>query len=276
MKKNKILLIVLVVGIIVLGIVIFIKSQAVTETKRLGNGENTNHNETSSSSKPSIQNTNQNTKLSNTNQSSLAKNQNDESFIFNSDLKALREKYPDGVIYTKLSEAKLSKAQKDDLAKNFDNLNRYGSFSGGKITNEFSNLDKKRAALKEEKPLDFKPINTDGLVPDLKLSGKWYSGAINEGKYNSLYRLYENQDGSIKFEITEMYLNPNNSAIVEVFQESLNHNVNNVPMTIETLRNENGQDIYNVHFNYNNRYYSLSTENMNRTQVENIIDQITK
>ena len=38
----------------VLGIVIFIKSQAVTETKRLGNGENTNHNETSSSSKPSI------------------------------------------------------------------------------------------------------------------------------------------------------------------------------------------------------------------------------
>ena len=55
MKKNKILLIVLVVGIIVLGIVIFIKSQAVTETKRLGNGENTNHNETSSSSKPSIQ-----------------------------------------------------------------------------------------------------------------------------------------------------------------------------------------------------------------------------
>ena len=49
MKKNKILLIVLVVGIIVLGIVIFIKSQAVTETKRLGNGENTNHEETNSS-----------------------------------------------------------------------------------------------------------------------------------------------------------------------------------------------------------------------------------
>ena len=93
MKKNKILLIILVVGIITLGIVIFIKSQAVTETKRLGNGENTNHNETSSSSKPSIQNTNQ---------SSLAKNQNDELFIFNSDLKALREKYPDGVIYTNL------------------------------------------------------------------------------------------------------------------------------------------------------------------------------
>ncbi len=41
MKKNKILLIILVVGIITLGIVIFIKSQAVTETKRLGNGENT-------------------------------------------------------------------------------------------------------------------------------------------------------------------------------------------------------------------------------------------
>lgn len=275
MKKNKILLIVLVVGIITLGITFFIRSQAVTETKRLGNGDDTNHRE-KTASEQSIQNTFSSSEIFHKNIDSSAKDQNDDPLIFDSDLKVLREKYPDGVLYTKLSESKLSKLQRDALAKDFDNLNRYGSFSGGKITNEFSNLDKKRAALKEEKPLDFKPINTDILVPDLKLSGKWYSGAINEGKYNSLYRLYENHDGSTKFEITEMYLNPNNSAIVEVFQESLNHNVNNVPMTVETLRNENGQDIYNVHFNYNNRYYSLSTENINRTQLENIINQITK
>lgn len=275
MKKNKLLLINLVVGIIALGISFFIKSQAVTETKRLGNGDNTNQRE-KTASEPAIQKTISSTELSYKNIASSANSQNDSSLILNSDLKALREKYPDGVLYTKLSESKLTKAQRDALAKEFDNLNRYGSFSGGKITNEFSNLDKKRAALQEEKPLDFKPTNTDSLVPDLKLSGKWYSGAINEGKYNSLYRLYENQDGSTKFEITEMYLNPNNSAIVEVFQESLNHNVNNVPMTFETLRTENGKDIYNVHFNYNDRYYSLSTENMTRAQVENILNQITK
>ncbi len=47
-------------------------------------------------------------------------------------------------------------------------------------------------------------------------------------------------------------------------------------MTFETLRTENGKDIYNVHFNYNDRYYSLSTENMTRAQVENILNQITK
>ncbi|HCA5045213.1 hypothetical protein OHW15_16970 [Acinetobacter baumannii] len=275
MKKNKLLLITLMVGIIALSIAFFIKSQSVTATKRLGDGDDTNQRE-KTTSEPAIQNSISSSELPHKNIASSTKVQNDDLLIFNSDLKALREKYPDGVIYTKLSESKLNKAQRDALAKEFDNLNRYGSFSGGKITNEFSNLDKKRAALKEEKPLDFKPTNTDSLVPDLKLSGKWYSGAINEGKYNSLYRLYENQDGSTKFEITEMYLNPNNSAIVEVFQESLNHNVNNVPMTIETLRTENGKDIYNVHFNYNDRYYSLSTENMTRAQVENILNQITK
>ncbi|CAM0818868.1 Uncharacterised protein [Acinetobacter baumannii] len=263
------------VGIIALSIAFFIKSQSVTATKRLGDGDDTNQRE-KTTSEPAIQNSISSSELPHKNIASSTKVQNDDLLIFNSDLKALREKYPDGVIYTKLSESKLNKAQRDALAKEFDNLNRYGSFSGGKITNEFSNLDKKRAALKEEKALDFKPTNTDSLVPDLKLSGKWYSGAINEGKYNSLYRLYENQDGSTKFEITEMYLNPNNSAIVEVFQESLNHNVNNVPMTIETLRTENGKDIYNVHFNYNDRYYSLSTENMTRAQVENILNQITK
>lgn len=274
MKKNKILLIILAVGIITLAIAIFIKSQAVTETKKLGNSNNTNQIGTESSSKYSSTNIASASEPFIQDDVSLSKN--NEISIFDEDLKALREKYPDGVIYKKLSESKLTKEQKADLAKDFDNLNRYGSFSGGKITNEFSHLDKKRAALKDEKPLDFKPTNTDILVPDLNLSGKWYSGSINEGKYNSLYRLYENQDSSTKFEITEMYLNPNNSSIVEVFQESLNHNVNNVPMTIETLQSESGKDIYNVHFNYKDRYYSLSTENMNRTQVENILNQLTK
>ncbi|MDD9322292.1 hypothetical protein M0O54_19675 [Acinetobacter lactucae] len=42
MKKNKILLIALIVSIIALGIIFFIKSQEVTETKRLGNGNDTN------------------------------------------------------------------------------------------------------------------------------------------------------------------------------------------------------------------------------------------
>jgi len=275
MKKNKILLITLMVGIIALGITFFIKSQEVTETKRLGNGDNTNQRE-KTTYEPLIQNTVSASGIPHKHVTSSTEIQNDDSLIFNSDLKALREKYPDGVLYTKLSESKLNKEQRDALARDFDNLNRYGSFSGGEITNEFSNLDKKRAALKEEKPLDFKPIDTDSLVPDLKLSGKWYSGVINEGKYNSLYRLYENQNSDTKFEITEMYLNPNNNVIVEVFQESLNHNVNNVPMTLETLTTNNGKNIYNVHFNYNNRYYSLSTKNMTGTQVENILNQITK
>lgn len=51
MKKNKILLIILAVGIITLAIAIFIKSQAVTETKKLGNSNNTNQIGKESSSK---------------------------------------------------------------------------------------------------------------------------------------------------------------------------------------------------------------------------------
>lgn len=43
MKKNKVLLVIFLVGVITLSIVIFIKSEAVTETKRLGNGADTNH-----------------------------------------------------------------------------------------------------------------------------------------------------------------------------------------------------------------------------------------
>ena len=45
MKKNKIVLIALVVTIFALGITFFIKSQAVTETKRLGDGNDTNQRE---------------------------------------------------------------------------------------------------------------------------------------------------------------------------------------------------------------------------------------
>ncbi|ENW81283.1 hypothetical protein F909_02574 [Acinetobacter sp. ANC 3929] len=273
MNKQKITITLGLIIFVIICIALFLKSQSVTETKRLGNNESA---ETSISEKPLASNFEELSNEKAISKSKIEGSSSDGSSIlaFDSDLKSLREKYPDGVMYTKLSESKLSKVQKEALAKDFDNLNRYGSFSGGKVTNEFSHLDKKRAALKEDKPLDFKPTNTDLLVKNMELTGKWYSGAINDGKYNSLYRLYESQDGR-KFEITEMYLNPDNSSIIEVFEESLNYNVNNVPMTIETLKSENGKELYNVHFNHNNRYYSMSTENFNRQQVEKILDSIT-
>ncbi|WP_312049864.1 hypothetical protein [Acinetobacter courvalinii] len=272
MNKQKTFLILAFIIVALVSIVLFIQSQSVVETQRLGNGkqdaipsENTASTEMKSLNheRETVVNTQA---LPSTRSSILS---------FKQDLKSLRQRYPDGVLYITLAESNLPKSQKEALAKEFDNLNRYGSFSGGKITHEFSHLDKKRAALKQEKALDFVPTNTDNLLPGMDLTGKWYSGAINEGKYNSLYRLYEGQ-GEQKLEITEMYLNPNNSSIVEVYKESLNYNINNVPMTIETLKTDNNADIYNVHFNYKDRYYSLSTLNLSRNQVETILTTLTQ
>lgn len=271
MNKQKTFLIIAFLIVAIVCITLFIKSQGVEETKRLGNSkEDPPLSEASTSSNFKKLN-NENKAIDNIQALPPSRS---SILAFDADLKSLRQRYPDGVLYITLAESNLPKNQKEILAKEFDNLNRYGSFSGGKVTHEFAHLDKKRAALKEEKPLDFEPTNTDNILPDMDLTGKWYSGAINEGKYNSLYRLYESRDDK-KFEITEMYLNPNNSSIVEVYKESLNYNINNIPMTLETLKTDNGNDIYNVHFNYKDRYYSLSTENLSRAQVDNILTALT-
>lgn len=272
MTKQKIFLTIIFIMMVIVCTTVFIKSQSVVETRSLGHDQKESS-LSENTARPDVKNLKDEEK-------SIVKAQvqpatGSSILAFNADLKTLRERYPDGVLYTTLSESNLPKSQKEALAKEFNNLNRYGSFSGGKLTHEFTNLDKKRAALKEEKALDFEPTNTDHLFPEMELTGKWYSGAINDGKYNALYRLYEGQDGK-KFEITEMYLNPENSSIVEVYKESLNYNVKNIPMTLETLKTENGHDIYNVHFNYKDRYYSLSTENLSRTQVEHLLNSLIK
>lgn len=195
------------------------------------------------------------------------------------DLGTIRERNPHGVVYTTLQNSKIDSKQKDYLKKQFQNLDQLGSFSGGVITHEFSNLDKKREGLKDNKELDFTPSDLQNALPDsnLKLTGKWYSGAINDGKYTSLYQLYEDPNNqSKKFEITEMFLDPKNNYVMDIYKESLNYNVNNIPMTIETLKNQQGQEVYNVHFVKEDRYYSLSTQDYSRQQIDAIVNQLTK
>lgn len=203
-----------------------------------------------------------------------------QDFILNppssADLNALTRQAADGVVYLSLSESTLPQEIKDEIKQSTARLNATGSFSAGQITHEFSHLTEKRAALNKDHAINFIPTEIEKLIQNMPLTGKWYSGVFNDGKYNSLYRLYESADGQRKFEITEMYLDAENGSSTEVFYESLNHQVNQVPMTFEHLKTAQGEQIYNVSFNHRSRYYSLSSLGFNRAELDRILKALTQ
>ena len=275
MNIKKVLLIALLAIALVGLVFIFIKSQEVKQTTVIGNGIGPDQ-QLQGSAKPHSPSSMNNPTTAHQNPATLldinTRPVTDDPSM--PDLKGRRDKNPDGVIYTTLNNTTLDKNEKQFLEKRLNNLQRYGSFSGGRKTDEFSHLDKKHAMLKQDKPLSFKP--TAALIPDLTLTGKWYSGGVSADGYSSLYRLYESPQSNQKFEITEMYLDPKSNATVEVLKESLNYNINNVPMTLETIKDDNGNEIYSVHYVVNQRYYSLSTQNMSKADLDKLLQTLAK
>ena len=186
------------------------------------------------------------------------------------------------VVVLGVNEANLPPEEKSELLRKFNNLNVYGSLSGGKITHEFkytqkykSELEKAGGYNKLEQQLAFKPTPLNNYIDNsLKLVGAVTSGTYTENKgFNSLFRTYDNGNGT-KLEINEMYLNPENNMSVEVYKESINHYIGNYPATIERLKDENGTPITNLSWNTKDRNYMLTASNMNEVELDNLAKNI--
>lgn len=186
------------------------------------------------------------------------------------------------VVVLGVNEANLPPEEKSELLRKFNNLNVYGSLSGGKITHEFkytqkykSELEKAGGYNKLEQQLTFKPTPLNNYIDNsLKLVGAVTSGTYTENKgFNSLFRTYDNGNGT-KLEINEMYLNPENNMSVEVYKESINHYIGTYPATIERLKDENGIPITNLSWNTKDRNYMLTASNMNEVELDNLAKNI--
>jgi hypothetical protein len=175
--------------------------------------------------------------------------------------------------YMKVAESGLPEFEIDSLKRDFDNLNKYGSYSRGKITHEFTKAGDLKVALKKNnglknilKKLSFTPTDIEAsLGNDFKLVGADYSGALNKGKFNSIFRYYENNDGK-RFEINEMYLTPENNYSLHIYIESLNFYLAGHLATLQNLKSVENKEIYNLDFNVNKRVFSISSEGLNYSE----------
>ncbi|WP_201538766.1 hypothetical protein [Psychrobacter immobilis] len=169
--------------------------------------------------------------------------------------------------YLGVAESGLPPFEIDNLMQDYDNLNRYGSYSGGKITNEFARTNDFKDALKKNgglenilKKLNFTPTDIGVLLGNgFNLVGADYSGAFNEGKFNSIFRSYESNSGK-RFEINEMYLTPENNYSLNVYTESINFYLAGHPATLQSLKGADNKEIYNIDFAVNKRLFSISSE----------------
>lgn len=180
-------------------------------------------------------------------------------------------------MFLSIDDPMLSPEEKAEALTQINNLRIYGSLSGGKVTHEFESIEAKRNNINNVEKTSFQPTNLDSLVENnLRMTGRLYSGAYSqEDGYDSVYRLYENNSGK-KLEVTEMYLNPASNTVMQVTKETLNHKIDSIPMTFETLKNKDGDLIYNAQFNLNNKYWSLSGMGYDQATFEQTLSKIIK
>ncbi|MFW2044227.1 hypothetical protein ACG9ZE_21600, partial [Acinetobacter sp. ULE_I053] len=182
--------------------------------------------------------------------------------------------------YLNIDSSDLSPEQKAMFKKDFENLAKYGSFDGNTPDqNEFKeeDLTKLRKMINEQQALSFAPMEENRFVPtDLKMTGKYYSGTYNEKQgFDSYTRLYENASNGNKIEVSEMYLNPSNNTVLDVFKESRNTELDGVSMTWQTKPNSTGND-YTADFVINQRKYSISTTGYSEAESKQIVSNLIK
>ena len=177
------------------------------------------------------------------------------------------------VKYMKVADSGLPEFEINSLKRDFENLNKYGSYSGGKITHEFTKAGDLKVALKKNnglknilKKLSFTPTDIKAsLGNEFRLVGADYSGALNKGKFNSIFRYYENNNGK-RFEINEIYLTPENNYSLHIYIESLNFYLAGHLATLQNLKSVENKEIYNLDFNVNKRVFSISSEGFNYSE----------
>ncbi|MEN5173632.1 hypothetical protein ABE427_13010 [Acinetobacter higginsii] len=189
------------------------------------------------------------------------------------------EYFPDSAYFTivSLDKAPFSTEKKLEFVNSIKNLYKYGSLSGGKLTHEFSNLDKYRAFLEKygyeeiKEKISFSPENIPLNDSSLSLTGSYYAGGYTKNKgFDSLYRLYESPNGK-KIEINQTKLSPDGMKLL-VIEETLNQKVNNVFTTLESFDSEK---IYNIRFVHDGYRYAISTKGMNREYLIDLTDYLT-
>lgn len=204
------------------------------------------------------------------NSDTIDKTDSEESYV---DLTELRKGSNNGVRVVSVNDSNFDVKERREVLKAVNNLKMLGSMSGGQITHEFSDLNLKRGKIEQEKT-SFEP--TDNILArEFEMTSRVYSGAYSQDSgYNSVYRLYENSSNGAKIEFTEMYLDPKNNSVMEVVEETLNHSVNNVPMTFETIKTKESGTVYNAQFNVGEKYYSFSTQGISSDNFENILSTV--
>ncbi|MGE8685436.1 MAG: hypothetical protein ACN6OV_13375 [Acinetobacter sp.] len=274
MKWSKILLIIVLV-LVVLGVIVFtLKPEKTSSSSVKQNNQNEQGYEDGDELKSS--GLNGDSKAANK-VGGMTTSTNNEAFL---DMSELRKKYPDGVRYLNIDSSDLSLEQKEMFKKDFENLAKYGSFDGNAPDqNEFKEEDlaKLRKMINKQEALSFSPMEENRFVPnDLKMTGKYYSGTYNEKQgFDSYTRLYENSSNGEKIEISEMYLNPSNNTVLDVFKESRNADLDGVSMTWQTKPNSAGNN-YTADFVINQKKYSISTAGYSESESKQIVSNLIK
>jgi hypothetical protein len=165
----------------------------------------------------------------------------------------------------------LENSEKNEALIELANLKNTGSLSGGVQTTEFDesmiNVAKDnfnaigKDANKIKEKLTFEPVFLNNFY-GAKLVGVNNSGVLTKNKYDISYQVYDINYGQSGIELTEQYIPKNGVVRLTVVKDFLNDTVNNKPARLESLYSDKQEQLYNLSWQNNERYYELNTRNL--------------
>lgn len=178
----------------------------------------------------------------------------------------------------------LEESERNEALIALSNLKKTGSLSGGVQTTEFDesmiNVAKdnfnamNKDASKAKDKLTFEPVFLNDFY-GAKLVGVNNSGILAKNKYDISYQVYDINYGQSGIELTEQYIPKNGAVRLTVIKDFLNDTVNNKPARLESLYSAKQEQLYNLSWKNNERYYELNTRNLplvGMKEIANFID----
>ena len=168
----------------------------------------------------------------------------------------------------------LDQQDRKEALKLLHNLKTVGNING-KVTTEFQREDDSTENLQkigglQNLKLQFDPVKLDKKM-SYKLTGiNTFGGIDKSGNSDSNYQLYVGSNGS-KIEFTEQYAPIGGNVQIKQVKEFINTKVNQNDAIFEHFDSDN---IVNIHWQNNNRYYSVSTKNMSSKEAFAVAEKI--
>lgn len=177
-----------------------------------------------------------------------------------------------GFVYRSILDSNHEPGLIEQVKQDLDSFKRYGSIGKGKTTVEFESTQDLRESLDKKgiaallQGLAFNPTNISNIAgPSFSMIGADDQGKLISGRgWNGFFQSYEDISTGRQLELSESQIEMLLGDETEVIEEFLNDRVGDVRASVQTMKDEQGRDVYSIQWNDADRSFTLNTRSFSK------------